>query len=133
VILDTADDPSRRTSISPLKNRRQQQLLGQQLPTNTSNIFIEQNSSFIQTQPQLTSQLQQAKYSSSRVSPQLPLSSSINSQIQKSKKMGSCQNHSTKPAKYFVSIDEEYLPYCEKCAILLASQGFKVSKHDETG
>jgi hypothetical protein len=112
-----------------LKNRRQQ-LLGQQQPTNTSNVFLEQNSSFIQTQPQAINQLQQANYSSGRVSQQPTLSSSINSQIQRSKRVDSCQNHSNKPAKYFISIDEEDLPYCEKCAILLASQGFKVSKCD---
>ena len=41
-----------------------------------------------------------------------------------------CENHPTKKGKYSVlSEDEgEEIYYCEKCAILLASQGFKVIK-----
>lgn len=39
-----------------------------------------------------------------------------------------CTNHQSKVAKYVVESDEETMFYCEKCAILLASQGFKVSK-----
>jgi hypothetical protein len=39
-----------------------------------------------------------------------------------------CQNHDSKVAKYIVYSDDETLPYCEKCAILLASQGFKVAR-----
>ena len=115
-----ADDQNRRSSISPLKNRRQQ--LGMQP---TGNSFIEQNSSYHQTQPLPTS------YHSVRQQPQL--SNSIHSQVSKSRKIASCQNHSNKPAKYYIFIDDEDLPYCEKCAILLASQGFKVVKADEAG
>ncbi len=43
-----------------------------------------------------------------------------------------CTNHPNKIAKYFVESDEETLFYCEKCAILLASQGFKVGKMNES-
>ena len=39
-----------------------------------------------------------------------------------------CENHKAKEAKYFVLSEEERIFYCEKCAISLASQGFKVSK-----
>jgi hypothetical protein len=44
-----------------------------------------------------------------------------------------CTNHPNKVAKYYVESDEETLFYCEKCAILLASQGFKVAKMNESG
>ena len=37
-------------------------------------------------------------------------------------------NHDSKLATYLVSCDEGDVPYCEKCAILLASQGFKVCR-----
>lgn len=40
-----------------------------------------------------------------------------------------CINHPQKSAKY--KMLEEQMLYCEKCAILLASQGFKVSKIDK--
>lgn len=43
-----------------------------------------------------------------------------------------CTNHPNKTAKYIVESDEESLFYCEKCAILLASQGFKVCKLGES-
>ena len=42
-----------------------------------------------------------------------------------------CSNHPNKSGKYFIisDDDEESMDYCEKCAILLASQGFKVNRH----
>jgi hypothetical protein len=39
-----------------------------------------------------------------------------------------CSNHPGKTAKFRVCSEENDLFYCEKCAILLASQGFKVEK-----
>ncbi len=41
-----------------------------------------------------------------------------------------CQNHQDKPALFtLISEDiQEQLNYCEKCSILLASQGFNVAK-----
>ena len=39
-----------------------------------------------------------------------------------------CENHETKVAKFIVVSDDERMPYCEKCSILLASQGFKLVK-----
>ena len=41
-----------------------------------------------------------------------------------------CENHPNKKGKYSVvsEEEEEQIFYCEKCAILLASQGFQVSK-----
>lgn len=39
-----------------------------------------------------------------------------------------CINDPHKPAKYLAYSEEESLYYCEKCAILLASQGFTVMK-----
>lgn len=102
-------DQSRRTSVSPLKNRRQANMQA----------------------PNLTEPDPSGSYSSARILvPQL--SGSINSHVSKSKKVDVCQNHLNKQAKYVISIDDEDMPYCEKCAILLASQGFKVSKCDET-
>lgn len=47
--------------------------------------------------------------------------------------MPACQSHENKQAKYYVYSDDETLMYCEKCAILLASQGFKVVKIDAEG
>lgn len=46
--------------------------------------------------------------------------------------MEACQNHSNKQATYAISIDDEDMLYCDKCAISLASQGFKVVKFDDT-
>jgi predicted SprT family Zn-dependent metalloprotease len=39
-----------------------------------------------------------------------------------------CINHQLKPARFKAVSDEADLFYCEKCAILLASQGFKVMR-----
>ena len=39
-----------------------------------------------------------------------------------------CINDPQKVAKYMTSSEDETLYYCEKCAILLASQGFAVQK-----
>lgn len=39
-----------------------------------------------------------------------------------------CSNHAEKQAKFKAHSEESDLFYCEKCAILLASQGFKVEK-----
>jgi hypothetical protein len=39
-----------------------------------------------------------------------------------------CFNHQEKLAKFFVETHDEVMYYCEKCAILLASQGFPVKK-----
>lgn len=100
-------DQSRRTSVSPLKNRRQATMM-----------------------PSVITEIEPSvSYSSARIT--LPVTGSINSHIGKSKKMIFCQNDPNKQAKYVISIDDEDLPYCEKCAILLASQGFKVRKLDE--
>ncbi len=38
-----------------------------------------------------------------------------------------CENHENRNANYVNSIDQSNVEYyCEKCAILLASQGYKV-------
>lgn len=47
---------------------------------------------------------------------------------QSTRETATCQTHEGKVAKFIVYSDDETLPYCEKCAILLASQGFKVTK-----
>lgn len=40
-----------------------------------------------------------------------------------------CVNHPEKESSFYVRSDEEeYIFYCEKCAILVACQGFKVEK-----
>lgn len=40
-----------------------------------------------------------------------------------------CHNHTNKGATFeIVGVGQERLTYCEKCAILLASQGFKVNR-----
>ena len=39
-----------------------------------------------------------------------------------------CFNHQEKLAKFLVETHDEMMYYCEKCAILLASQGFPVRK-----
>lgn len=44
-----------------------------------------------------------------------------------------CINDPHKTAKYLTYSEEETLYYCEKCAILLASQGFSVAKLPATG
>jgi len=43
-----------------------------------------------------------------------------------------CINDPHKNAKYLINSEEETLYYCEKCAILLASQGFTVLKIQTT-
>lgn len=43
-----------------------------------------------------------------------------------------CINDPHKTAKYLAYSEEESLYYCEKCAILLASQGFTVMKLNST-
>lgn len=44
-----------------------------------------------------------------------------------------CYNHPDKRSKYRIVSEDLELMYCEKCAILMASQGFKVEKLDREG
>jgi hypothetical protein len=44
-----------------------------------------------------------------------------------------CKNHPDRHAEFSIRIDEESLAYCQRCAVLLASQGFKVARIKEEG
>jgi hypothetical protein len=100
-IFNKSTTPSRKgttvSGTSPLKSRRQESVI---LNENVQSILRQLNIS--------NSSLQLTRKSHS------------------SRETTVCQNHDTKVAKYIVDSDDETLPYCEKCAILLASQGFKV-------
>lgn len=39
-----------------------------------------------------------------------------------------CENHNTKTAKYMIEKDNELFYFCERCAIQLISNGFKLVK-----
>lgn len=56
--------------------------------------------------------------------------SSITNRVNASRRKAepTCINDPHKTAKYLIYSEEETLHYCEKCAILLASQGFPVIK-----
>lgn len=39
-----------------------------------------------------------------------------------------CENHSSKIAKFYIEKDNEYFYFCDRCAIQLISNGFKLTK-----
>lgn len=39
-----------------------------------------------------------------------------------------CENHGNKPAKFMIDKDNEQFYFCDRCAIPLISNGFKLTK-----
>ena len=68
--------------------------------------------------------------SSPREKPQSISTTDLNQNLPRSSvtKEVMCSNHESKSAQFMISTEDEQLPYCQKCSILLASQGFKLTK-----